>query len=136
MLRDALFKEARFILPLLLLTATTAHAAPGQCRAIDGDSYTCFGERIRLENADTPELHGKCAREIELANSAKSFAQSKLDRAEQIVVSVHERRPRDRYGRTLAKVSVDGDDLGEKLVGEGLARPYHGERRRSWCGQG
>lgn len=122
----------QYIVPLLLLTATV-QAAPGKCRAIDGDSYTCFGERIRLENVDTPELHGRCAKETDLANSAKRFAQASLDNAEQIIVTVHERRPRDRYGRTLAKVSVDGNDLGEQLIRVGLARRYHGERRQSWC---
>lgn len=44
------------------------------------------------------------------------------------------RRSRDRYGRTLARVAIDGRDLVELLVGVGLARPYHGERRLGWCG--
>lgn len=122
------------LIPLvLILLSATAQAAPGQCRAIDGDSYDCFGERIRVENIDTPELHGRCAKEIELANAAKNYAQASLDGAEQVVVTIHEKRPRDRYGRTLAKISVDGNDLGEQLIREGLARPYHGERRQSWC---
>jgi endonuclease YncB( thermonuclease family) len=42
----------------------------------------------------------------------------------------------DRYGRTLASVTVNGRDVGEILIGEGLARPYQGGRRGSWCGQG
>lgn len=122
----------RTAIALLLLT-TAANAAPGQCQAIDGDSYNCFGERIRLENADTPELHGRCSKETELANAAKLYAQDQLDHAEQVTVIIHERRPRDRYGRTLAKISVDGSDLGKLLIDAGLARPYHGERRLSWC---
>lgn len=122
----------RYALPFLLI-ATQAAAEPGVCRAVDGDSYVCSGERIRLENADTPELHGRCQRETNLANEAKAFAQAALDDAVQVVVTVHERRPKDRYGRTLAKVSVDGRDLGAILIQAGLARPYHGERRQSWC---
>jgi micrococcal nuclease len=96
----------KLVLSLFLIFMTaTAQAAPGQCGAIDGDSYNCFGERIRLENVDTPELNGRCAKETELANAAKNYAQASLDKAEQVVVTVHEKRPRDRYGRTLAKVS-------------------------------
>ena len=42
------------------------------------------------------------------------------------------RRPRDRYGRTLAWVILDGRDLGDSLVAARLARFWDG-RRRSWC---
>jgi micrococcal nuclease len=41
-------------------------------------------------------------------------------------------RVRDRAGRTLGTVSVDGRDVGEVLVGEELARPWEG-RRKPWC---
>lgn len=45
-----------------------------------------------------------------------------------------ERIPRtDRYGRTIARVYVNGRDLGEMLIGAGLGRPYRGERRQTWC---
>jgi endonuclease YncB( thermonuclease family) len=39
----------------------------------------------------------------------------------------------DRYGRTLAVVLADGRDVAEVLIGEGLAREYHGGRREGWC---
>ncbi|MBD1210047.1 MAG: thermonuclease family protein, partial [Ignavibacteria bacterium] len=111
----------RYALPFLLIT-TQAAAEPGVCRALDGDSYVCSDERIRLENADTPELHGRCQRETNLANQAKVFAQAAIDNAAQVVITIHQRRPKDRYGRTLAKVSIDGHDLGVMLIEAGLAR--------------
>lgn len=111
----------------------SAVAQPDQCRAIDGDTFVCFGERIRLENIDAPELHARCSREMDAAQAAKLFAQTALDGATLIEVLVHQRRPRDRYGRTLAHVRVDGADLGQLLIDAGLARSYHGERRTSWC---
>ena len=40
----------------------------------------------------------------------------------------------DRYGRTLAHLTVNGRDVGGVLIGEGLARPYNGGRRQGWCG--
>jgi endonuclease YncB( thermonuclease family) len=39
--------------------------------AIDGDTIEIQGERIRLENVDTPELNGKCDAEKMLARVAK-----------------------------------------------------------------
>jgi endonuclease YncB( thermonuclease family) len=41
-------------------------------------------------------------------------------------------RDRDVYGRLLRNVAVDGRDVGETLVSEGLARDYAGGRR-PWC---
>ena len=35
----------------------------------------------------------------------------------------------DKYRRTLAHVEVNGRDVGEILIGEGLARPYKGGKR-------
>jgi endonuclease YncB( thermonuclease family) len=41
-------------------------------------------------------------------------------------------RDEDRYGRKLRIVLVDGRSVGDRLVGEGLARPYAGGRK-PWC---
>jgi endonuclease YncB( thermonuclease family) len=35
----------------------------------------------------------------------------------------------DRFGRTLATLTVNGTDVAKTLIAERLARPYHGERR-------
>ena len=44
----------------------------------------------------------------------------------------HLRQGADRYGRTLAAIRVEGHDVGDILVGEGLARTWAG-RREPWC---
>jgi endonuclease YncB( thermonuclease family) len=41
-------------------------------------------------------------------------------------------KPPDRYGRTLAQVLVDGEDVACILIKEGYARPWTG-RREDWC---
>ena len=46
-----------------------------------------------------------------------------------------------RYGRTLARVSAGGGDVGQVLVREGLALPWQDRpdakeaKRRHWCGR-
>ncbi len=42
------------------------------------------------------------------------------------------RQGTDRYGRTLAAIRVEGHDVGDILVSEGLARTWAG-RREPWC---
>ncbi len=94
----------------------------------DGDTFTLRdGEKIRVENVDTPEIDGHCAEEKAWARQAKAFTQRFV--ADGIDLR---RSGRDRYGRTLARVSADGQDLGDALVGAGLARRWSG-RRESWC---
>ena len=112
-------------------------AAPGEpasalhVRVIDGDTLDIGGERVRIANIDTPEMppRSRCASEADGALRAR-------DRLKAITASgsvTLERTGTDRYGRTLANVSVGGADAGRALIAAGLARPWEG-RRRSWCG--
>ena len=42
----------------------------------------------------------------------------------------------DKYGRVLARLEVDGEDVATLLIAEGHARPYDGRSRRAgWCGE-
>jgi micrococcal nuclease len=40
---------------------------------------------------------------------------------------------REKYFRLLARVEVDGKDLGKQLVATSLARPYDGGGKQGWC---
>lgn len=104
---------------------------PGACRAIDGDTLDCAGRRVRLANIDAPELNGRCPSEIQTAERAKLAAMIAIADA---AVRVVPDGGKDRYGRLIARVTVDGKDLGGVLVAQGLARPYAGGARKGWCG--
>ncbi len=123
---------ARLAAALLLVFLPSA-ALAATCRAVDGDTIVCRGETIRISNIDTPELgrHARCASEAALAARAKDFTAARVA-AGPVELARDMRRPRDRYGRTLARVRVDGQDLGEALVAAGLARAWDG-RRHPWC---
>ncbi|MGF1628304.1 MAG: thermonuclease family protein [Kiloniellaceae bacterium] len=101
----------------------------------DGDTLraTVGGQstRIRIMGLDTPELppHNKCASEKELGYAARDRLRALLEGAEVAFCP----DGRDRYGRTLAVVLVDGRDVADVLIGEGLAREYNGGRRQGWC---
>ncbi len=103
----------------------------GACRAVDGDTLDCAGRRVRLANIDAPELHGRCTAETQMAERAKLAAMIAL--ADAPVRVVPEGRD-DRYGRLIARVAIDGRDLGETLIAQSLARPYSGGARKGWCG--
>ncbi len=100
---------------------------------VDGDTIKApYGVTYRLLGFDTPETHfAKCDAERELGLAAKDRLEELLATGE---VRVIESGKRDKYGRTLAALTVNGRDVGDILIGESLARPYKGGHRDSWCG--
>lgn len=122
----------------VMFALTTSRPAQAEIlrdiRVIDGDTIEDRISQVtyRLVNIDTPEtgVRAQCAAERNLANQATQRARSLIGAAEQVETRVTGRI--DRYGRTIAYVVVDGRDLGETLIAEGLARPWRG-RREPWC---
>jgi micrococcal nuclease len=103
-------------------------------RVIDGDTLALAGgERVRIANIDTAEMppRSQCEREAQLALKAKSRL-SELVRAGGSVTLSRTGRDKDRYGRLLRTVRINGRDVGDQLVQEGLAQRWQG-RRASWC---
>jgi micrococcal nuclease len=120
---------------------TSFDIAPGEppvtaqrLRVIDGDTLKDLNADVtyRVVNIDTPEAgqRARCSAERSLAARATQEVRALIARASAI-----EMRPTgriDRYGRTIAFVLIDGRDLGDTLIAEGLARPWRG-RREPWC---
>ena len=109
-------------------------------RIIDGDTIVVRAHpwlgvfietRVRLAGIDAPELRGRCDGEIALAGRAR-------DRLTELLAGGSARLDdvrHDKYGGRVRARVLDGNgvDVGAVLVAAGLARPYHGERRRPWC---
>lgn len=101
-------------------------------RIWDGDTFIidragAVSVKIRIENIDAPEIEGRCAYEADLAQQSKNGLARLLTGR----ITIHPSRP-DRYGRQLATVTSDGEDVGEILIKQKLARRWDGSRR-SWC---
>lgn len=99
----------------------------------DGDTFRlASGERIRIARIDAPETQvgqAKCSREIERGKAATARARGLLQgRAVDFV------RVGRSYNRTVARVSLEGRDLGDLLIAQGIARtwpPY--SAKPDWC---
>jgi endonuclease YncB( thermonuclease family) len=96
----------------------------------DGDTIRCGRERVRIANIDAPELPGspKCEDrrrsyawcDYQAGEAARAALSSAMARGRVMIT----RLGTDPYGRTLALVSVNGVDLGEYLIAQGLARRW------------
>ena len=131
---------------VLISVATAAKEAFGPYRAEvvrvkDGDTvlvdvhiWPGLTQRIslRLDGVNTPETRRPapdCEREA--GRQAKAFVRGLLSPGDEVII--REVRLGKYAGRALGKIEVDGQDLGEMLIREHLARPYHGGRRSAWC---
>ncbi|MDY6960287.1 MAG: thermonuclease family protein [Pseudomonadota bacterium] len=121
------------LLPIALAVLCASPPVEGVAlRVIDGDTVAVGERRIRLMGLDAPEARGaKCPREKILGVAAKLRLAALTASPERVRLEPSGRR--DRYGRELARLLVDGRDVATILIGEGLAHPYSGGRRQGWC---
>lgn len=136
---------AHFLALMLAATATAAQYGPYQAqlvRVLDGDTFDLRVYiwmqpqyepplRIRLTDTEAPELNASAACERALAVQSRDRAAALLMRAR--IIEVTDVQGTDSFGRYLARVLVDGIDVGDSLKAEGLARSYRRGDRAGWC---
>lgn len=96
---------------------------------LDGDTLILTGgERVRLLDVDTPEMHYHQGLPPEPgAVEATEFVRRLAPPGTEVIV---ERHGRDQHGRTLAFVYVGGQEVGRLLLDRRLAREYPRRKRR------
>ena len=86
----------------------------------DGDTcQTINGEKIRLACIDTPELKGRKANIIP-ATKARDFLNSLVANREVLI----RRITLDKYGRTVAELIKDDENVQELIVKNGFGKIY------------
>lgn len=112
----------------LLFIPTTCLSWPAKVVSVsDGDTITVINnghqEKIRLYGIDAPEKnqeYGQKAREI----TSTLIAGRNID---------VEAKEKDRYGRTVGLVNVDGQSLNELIIQNGYAWVYRMYCKESFC---
>ncbi|MDZ4088145.1 MAG: thermonuclease family protein [Tabrizicola sp.] len=102
----------------------------------DGDTVhmTCPGTgevKARLLGYDTPEVYSPgCTAELAAGRQATAILR-------QIVQSgpITDARFQglDRYGRSLVRLEVAGQDVARQMISTGYAVPYSGGANPNWC---
>ncbi len=113
--------------------STGLHMAPDQparevtarafevVRVIDGDTFVVEydGEptSVRIHGIDAPERG-------EPGHDAATAALRELIAGQTVLLEFPAEHKRDNFGRLLARVTVDGRDVGAVLLERGVAEPY------------
>lgn len=100
---------------------------------VDGDTLWLRGENIRLKDFDTPEPQTQiCGGDAEVALAHRASARL-------LELLNHNEWTIERFGydstssrRTLATIRIGGQDVGDILIAEGLARRWP-DGREFWC---
>ena len=109
-----------------------APIAASELRVIDGDTIWWGDDRVRLIGYDAPEVASpQCASERSAGRAATAALRQAIGAASSIELAPISRR--DRWGRVLARLYLDGEDVADRMIGNGLARVYHGGPRAGWC---
>jgi micrococcal nuclease len=90
----------------------------------------CAKIGIRIFGIDTPEKRTRCDREKELAKYARQILVDMIERGSVIEVR---NTDKEKYGRVLGDLYIDGVNYSDVIVSSGLAVRYYGEKKTPWC---
>lgn len=100
-------------------------------RVIDGDSLEVLMDlgfsvhvkaSLRLDGIDAPEINTPEGR------ASRAYLVETLPEGAWVVVTTRKDKT-EKFGRMLAVVKKDGEDLNRTMLEKGLARPYDGGKR-------
>lgn len=86
-----------------------------------------FKFSVRLNGLDCPEMTSKDPEEREMAIKAKTYIQDRLENKYVVLQNVK----LDKYGRLLAVVLLDGQNINQELIKKRLAVEYDGGTKKS-----
>ena len=102
----------------------------------DGD--TCYvtvdgaNTKIRLLELDTPEISKpKCEAELELGLTARDYLNNLISNASTVEFKTD--YTEDYFGRILAHLIIDGEDVSAKIVSNNLGVVYDRNKKPDWC---
>ncbi|MDF1729135.1 MAG: thermonuclease family protein [Sulfitobacter sp.] len=112
---------------MALALPTAAFAADeivGKVRVIDGDTFDVGPVRVRLFGIDAPEQDQPCQTEQGASFACGAWVTGEVAERYQGRTVRCQQVDTDRYGRAVARCALQGEDVGRRLVEEGLAYAF------------
>lgn len=114
----------RLIYILLCLASPVLADVEGVVRVIDGDTFDVGGVSVRLHGIDAPEVDQTCTHPQRGVWACGSFVRDEIRGRYDGRIAFCEQVDMDRYGRIVGKCFIDGRDINEVIVSDGLAEAY------------
>ena len=122
----------RFRSAFVLLSAAALFASAsglvadpqGRIHVIDGDTFDIGSTRVRLHGIDAPETKQNCQTEQGVSWGCGAWVNAQVRGLYEGRMALCQTVDTDRYGRIVARCTVNGTDMGEELVSAGLAFAY------------
>jgi endonuclease YncB( thermonuclease family) len=129
----------------MMLFRTSDRSLGGRVHVVDGDTIHLNEAKIRLKGIDAPEMDQSCLRSGRSYPCGNAARRALIDLVSGSPVQCRA-SGRDRYQRVLARCTVNGRDIGARMVEEGWAvsygRDYETEEARAsrrgagiWAGE-
>lgn len=122
---------------LALLMALAIGAS--QVQVVSSDTVFASGRPYRLYRVDAPQANSICDLERLRAEHLASVVSDLVASAQSVDVRPgfdprgHKSWPTDQRGTRLARIALDGQDLGDILIARGLAFRWDNHNKRNWC---
>ena len=121
---------------MIALILAVAVTCTQPVRVIDGDTIEVCNasgpERIRIAHLDAPEsFRPACAKEKQAGVQAKQAAIQFFVRPT-VDLDIN-RHSKDRYGRSVADVSVNGIDFRQYMISAGHGVEWRKNKKHNWC---
>ncbi|MDJ0825510.1 MAG: thermonuclease family protein [Rhodobacter sp.] len=115
----------RLVIVLCLLAGLArAETFSGRVTVVDGDTLRVGAEKVRLYGIDAPELGQRCGDGAGGDWACGRWAEATAYGLYQAKIATCQRIDTDRYGRTVARCFVAGQDIAARLVRDGVAQAY------------
>ena len=107
-------------------------------KVVDGDTIDAefdlgfdisYAARIRLSGIDTPESRTRDLEEKKLGLESKQWLVDKLADAKCILIKTEKPNSKEKFGRVLGRLYVDGVCLNDLMIDEGYAWEYRGDTK-------
>lgn len=109
---------------LAAVQAVAASELRGRVHVIDGDTLDVGATRVRLFGIDAPEAAQTCTSKAGKVWACGAWVSAQVRGRYEGKTAHCVPVDTDRYGRTVARCTVAGTDMGEELVAQGLAFAY------------
>lgn len=109
---------------VFLAAPAAAQTFSGTVRVSDADTWRVGAVTVRLFGIDAPEIGQACQLSDGRNRDCGAWARDRAAALYSGARAICETRDTDRYGRTVAVCRVAGEDVGARLVREGIAEAY------------